>query len=844
MLPGAACIEDRGGAPHASPDGNACSLDAEAFAICVAGRCVVSRCGDGVVDTRLEACDDPLGNSELLPDRCRPMCQPARCGDGVPDTGEECDDGNFDESDVCLNTCKRNLCGDTGKACAAGQVCVGDVCRDACIEDTDCDSDRLCDQGFCAPKIPPQISFSPSTLSIFVGARAAEITPIVETGPQAAVAIVSWSWIVVPEGFSTAAPPDGPTLLFSPDIVGYYALQATATHRGGSNENLFVINVTFDSIAGVSTHDAEIFNLVRLRTDGSELILFSDAHLDDEGDSSFYPHAGLAPVGTDGALLFSRPNLEERKVWAEALPVQIAAQVTEVDCVNAGKVWAITPGPSSDACCPAGSAERLLEPSQTTVPGRRCCKAGFEPPVKPEEKDKCVVTTDGNGTSILTRAVPDSVVRLVEAPNVLVGPSGSCAWGDVPPAAVNPDNVQVVICQYGISRMSASDDGERVAYRVRRLPTRTDVTAALAVIAHDTDPAAPPRNPINGGLPDPAFVIHTHDVPVSEFGTLPFDYVRLAHDPSGTRLAVLMGPAHRAAGDDEQPSPVGDYDIEIFDPVSHASLALVSRTMRTSWHAAMILLPQDRLVISPDGYSVTLSAAGGGAPIELLWEAPARPDYPVLPATHRASLACAPLCAAYAGPPPFMTCGADECCKCLLDSNEMDPVAACETAVAGGASGIAVSLYEGIARNKAGTRLIATKKSWFIPGAQCTSVFALDSGALEQKQEIVTYELSSAVSTHYSVSDLTGSDAERDMPSAGFLADDSQLYAKLEPELWVFNSDGSRPRQLLPTGPDVDFETQINDPLTCRQGGTASWLALSLLALRRFRRRSAQRSSR
>ena len=41
------------------------------------------------------------------------MTAPARCGDGVVHTGvEACDDGNASEIDRCLNDCSEARCGD------------------------------------------------------------------------------------------------------------------------------------------------------------------------------------------------------------------------------------------------------------------------------------------------------------------------------------------------------------------------------------------------------------------------------------------------------------------------------------------------------------------------------------------------------------------------------------------------------------------------------------------------------------------------------------------------------------------------------------------------------------
>ena len=54
--------------------------------------CEVASCGDGYVQTGIEACDD--GN-DVETDGCLSTCEVASCGDGYVQTGiEACDDGN------------------------------------------------------------------------------------------------------------------------------------------------------------------------------------------------------------------------------------------------------------------------------------------------------------------------------------------------------------------------------------------------------------------------------------------------------------------------------------------------------------------------------------------------------------------------------------------------------------------------------------------------------------------------------------------------------------------------------------------------------------------------------
>src|SRR5205814_5377918 len=75
-------------------------------------RCTAVSCGDGVVWSGHEQCDDGAKNSDSLADACRTSCKAASCGDAVKDTGEACDDGNASSTDGCLPTCKAASCGD------------------------------------------------------------------------------------------------------------------------------------------------------------------------------------------------------------------------------------------------------------------------------------------------------------------------------------------------------------------------------------------------------------------------------------------------------------------------------------------------------------------------------------------------------------------------------------------------------------------------------------------------------------------------------------------------------------------------------------------------------------
>ena len=59
-------------------------------------------CGDGVIVTPPEECDD--GNT-TNGDGCQNDCTEEICGDGILDPGEECDDGNTTSGDGCSADC-------------------------------------------------------------------------------------------------------------------------------------------------------------------------------------------------------------------------------------------------------------------------------------------------------------------------------------------------------------------------------------------------------------------------------------------------------------------------------------------------------------------------------------------------------------------------------------------------------------------------------------------------------------------------------------------------------------------------------------------------------------------
>jgi len=112
------CSDDVGGAVHVadpSLDGNVCTLIGTGREICVAaaGGCVLSRCGDGFIDTSAtpaELCDDGAQNTDTWANLryCNTACSgwAGYCGDGVVAAEEDCDDGNaIADGNDCSASC-------------------------------------------------------------------------------------------------------------------------------------------------------------------------------------------------------------------------------------------------------------------------------------------------------------------------------------------------------------------------------------------------------------------------------------------------------------------------------------------------------------------------------------------------------------------------------------------------------------------------------------------------------------------------------------------------------------------------------------------------------------------
>jgi cysteine-rich repeat protein len=139
--------------------GEACDdANADDTDVCLS-TCRLAFCGDGLIHSGVEQCDNGTGNSDVTPDACRTTCVLARCGDSILDTAEQCDDGNNQNDDDCLDTCELASCGDgfvrTGaEECddGAGNSDVApDACRTTCAiascGDAILDTGEECDDG-------------------------------------------------------------------------------------------------------------------------------------------------------------------------------------------------------------------------------------------------------------------------------------------------------------------------------------------------------------------------------------------------------------------------------------------------------------------------------------------------------------------------------------------------------------------------------------------------------------------------------------------------------------------------------------------------------------------------
>lgn len=117
--------------------------------VCIGGRCVVSRCGDAIVDARTEECDDA---NEVSGDGCEFDCQWS-C-----DVAGDCDDTNACTADTCTEHACRNLavadspattCNAGAGTCRAG-ICRANSCGDGIVTGTEeCDDGNTVDTDAC-----------------------------------------------------------------------------------------------------------------------------------------------------------------------------------------------------------------------------------------------------------------------------------------------------------------------------------------------------------------------------------------------------------------------------------------------------------------------------------------------------------------------------------------------------------------------------------------------------------------------------------------------------------------------------------------------------------------------
>jgi cysteine-rich repeat protein len=144
-----------GGSPDAAPgiDASAC-ISGSACGdgrICVSGACIASICGDGVVDSRTEDCDD--GNN--LPfDGCEPSDSATPCRFTCVDAAS-CDDNNLCNGAERCNTsthlCEGGAIADPGTACmidaSSAGVCRAGVCVTAGCGNMIVEAGEDCDDG-------------------------------------------------------------------------------------------------------------------------------------------------------------------------------------------------------------------------------------------------------------------------------------------------------------------------------------------------------------------------------------------------------------------------------------------------------------------------------------------------------------------------------------------------------------------------------------------------------------------------------------------------------------------------------------------------------------------------
>lgn len=158
---------------------------------CVDGRCLTayqitllpSYCGNAREDTG-ETCDNGAENSDLPNAKCRRNCTPGRCGDGILDTPLElCDDGNQVPGDGCSPSCHLER-----QAAEPQETLPASV------------TDLPFSPGAGSIVVVPFVSVSPATSAYVVAPPSPQPPATADTGPAAILVMISgaaagWAWM-------------------------------------------------------------------------------------------------------------------------------------------------------------------------------------------------------------------------------------------------------------------------------------------------------------------------------------------------------------------------------------------------------------------------------------------------------------------------------------------------------------------------------------------------------------------------------------------------------------------------------------------------------------------------
>ncbi len=263
-------------------------------------------------------------------------------------------------------------------ACASdaecsGGLCVKGQCRAPCADDADCDAGQLCIELACVQKIAPTIAFpNGGAFSIWVNRPPQTIAPTITLGPQADSATLRWSVIL--------APPDAPaiagtepgaaardSIIFDPQVPGYYAIEAVVTHRGGSSSALLLIDVNVDTTYAYFER-AGMSGATAIRTDGTFEVVatggnlatdFSGASARLDADRVAFAYLAQAnetaapPQAPDAATTAIGPN---------------GPSNDQYQCANASAVLFVDGAMPQHLCCPVGKSN-LME--------GKCCPPGY-----------------------------------------------------------------------------------------------------------------------------------------------------------------------------------------------------------------------------------------------------------------------------------------------------------------------------------------------------------------------------------------------------------------------------------------------------------------------------------